>query len=91
MMTIDELILRVVEIAVRRADVRCSEAEPKGPLPLLAEEIAKIIVERRQIPRSGLLDPVGPRLPRCEECGIYHADPPSKLCPGCQAYREHQQ
>lgn len=26
----------------------------------------------------------------CDECGIYRADPPSKLCPGCQAYREHQ-
>lgn len=27
---------------------------------------------------------------KCEECGKYRADPPSKLCPGCQAYREHQ-
>jgi hypothetical protein len=26
----------------------------------------------------------------CEECGIYPADQPSKLCPGCEAYREHQ-
>ena len=30
----------------------------------------------------------GPKL--CEECGIYPADPPSKVCPGCEAYREHQ-
>lgn len=28
---------------------------------------------------------------KCEGCGIYPADPPSKLCPGCQAYQEHQQ
>lgn len=27
---------------------------------------------------------------KCEECDRYYADPPSKLCPGCQAYREHQ-
>jgi hypothetical protein len=27
--------------------------------------------------------------PRCESCGINPADPPSKLCVGCQAYREH--
>lgn len=27
---------------------------------------------------------------RCEGCGINYADPPSKLCPGCQAYRDHQ-
>jgi hypothetical protein len=26
---------------------------------------------------------------RCVECGIYLADPPSRLCPGCEAYREH--
>lgn len=25
----------------------------------------------------------------CEECGKGHSDPPSKLCPGCQAYRDH--
>jgi hypothetical protein len=31
-----------------------------------------------------------PRRLRCEECGTHWADPPSKLCPGCQAYREHQ-
>jgi DNA modification methylase len=28
--------------------------------------------------------------PRCAECGRNFADPPSALCPGCDAYREHQ-
>lgn len=27
---------------------------------------------------------------RCEGCGKDWADLPSKLCPGCQAYKEHQ-
>lgn len=27
---------------------------------------------------------------RCEGCDQNFADPPSKLCPGCQAYRDHQ-
>lgn len=27
---------------------------------------------------------------RCSDCGIYWADYPSDLCPGCEAYREHQ-
>lgn len=27
--------------------------------------------------------------PLCEDCGEFYADPPSKLCPGCEAYREH--
>lgn len=27
----------------------------------------------------------------CSECGKEKRDTPSKLCPGCQAYREHQQ
>jgi hypothetical protein len=39
--------------------------------------------------------PVTERAPRrarrCVECGINWADPPSALCPGCQAYCEHQQ
>jgi hypothetical protein len=30
------------------------------------------------------------RPPKCEACGVNHSDPPSKLCPGCQAYEEHQ-
>ena len=28
--------------------------------------------------------------PVCKECGIHLSDPPSKLCPGCKAYKEHQ-
>lgn len=26
----------------------------------------------------------------CEDCGKNLADKPSKRCPGCEAYREHQ-
>jgi hypothetical protein len=35
---------------------------------------------------------VPPRLraKRCIECGTNFADPPSRLCPGCEAYWEHQ-
>ena len=27
--------------------------------------------------------------PICEDCGKYPSDPPSKLCPGCEAYKDH--
>ena len=27
--------------------------------------------------------------PLCDECGVNRADPPSNVCPGCEAYREH--
>jgi len=27
--------------------------------------------------------------PKCSDCGEKYSDPPSKLCPGCQAYRDH--
>lgn len=26
----------------------------------------------------------------CEECGIYYADLPGKICVGCEAYKDHQ-
>ncbi len=26
---------------------------------------------------------------KCIECGTNYADPPSKLCLGCEAYQEH--
>ena len=25
----------------------------------------------------------------CSDCGLYPADLPSHICPGCEAYREH--
>lgn len=27
--------------------------------------------------------------PVCDDCGVYPADSPGALCPGCEAYREH--
>lgn len=30
------------------------------------------------------------RPPKCEGCGVNRSDPPSPLCVGCQAYRDHQ-
>lgn len=38
---------------------------------------------------NGLQKPVR-RPPICESCGTNRSDPPSRLCPGCQAYQEHQ-
>jgi rubrerythrin len=26
----------------------------------------------------------------CASCGKFQRDPPSRLCPGCEAYQEHQ-
>ena len=26
----------------------------------------------------------------CEDCGKNYADPPSRVCPGCEAYTEHK-
>jgi len=31
------------------------------------------------------------RPPKCIECDKNIADYPSRLCPGCEAYKEHQQ
>lgn len=28
---------------------------------------------------------------KCDDCGKDYADTPHNLCPGCRAYREHQQ
>lgn len=34
--------------------------------------------------------PTQPRAKKCEECGKYPVDYPSKICVGCDAYRENQ-
>jgi rubrerythrin len=51
--------------------------------------------ERQEAMRDERLDMIRAemqrrRAPKCEDCGINPADPPSKLCPGCEAFREHQ-
>jgi rubrerythrin len=55
---------------------------------LLRDEFADI---ERQIAGERTLADCEMRPPVCIECGVNRADPPSKMCPGCQAYREHQQ
>lgn len=49
--------------------------------------------ERRALGADSLLPPerAKRRPPICEGCGKNRSDPPSPLCPGCQAYQEHQQ
>jgi hypothetical protein len=65
----------------------------------------EVVVEGAFLPDCSLLSPRGRgalraleaaarsriRAPLCLDCGKNRADPPSRLCPGCQAYREHQQ
>ncbi len=51
-----------------------SEKIDLGIQPALAEQVSRELKWTR------------PK--RCTECGIYRADSPSKLCPGCEAYRE---
>ena len=52
-----------------------------GEVPDMKEILQQQLERRRLVPRF-------PKL--CADCGIYPADPPSSLCPGCEAYREHQ-
>lgn len=51
-------------------------------LKAIVEEIVKAIS-----PDPASSKPKRP--PVCAECGTNRADPPSRLCPGCWAYRDH--
>ncbi len=46
-----------------------------GIQPTLGEQVGRYLSAYR------------PKL--CDECGKNWADRPGKLCPGCEAYREH--
>jgi hypothetical protein len=35
-------------------------------------------------------DHLGRFTKRCWSCGVYPPDAPNGLCPGCEAYRDHQ-
>ena len=48
------------------------------------------IEERPAGPLGDMVTKTPPSL-ACDECGIYPADAPSRLCPGCAAYKEHTQ
>jgi rubrerythrin len=47
--------------------------------------MAKKVVKKYRQAR----DHLGRFIRLCTGCGIYQADPPSRLCPGCQAYEDH--
>jgi hypothetical protein len=47
-------------------------------------EATLIVLAAFQLPVSS------PKPKKCADCGKDWADPPSSLCPGCEAYREHQ-
>ena len=53
----------------------------------MENEVLEMLL-RKQLKRSKTRPPH--RRQRCEDCNIYLADWPSRLCPGCEAYKEHQ-
>ena len=65
--------------------------EPIVPITLTTQDerdsyIAGYRGAKRRVRVSGWIRSI-----MCEECGKNPADLPSRICPGCQAYREHQQ
>lgn len=42
------------------------------------------------IKKTVLRDAAGRFQQVCTGCGVHPADKPSSLCPGCEAYRDHQ-
>jgi hypothetical protein len=56
---------------------------------------ARTAIEQRlraEIEATGTFVPVERALPpMCDDCGVNRSDPPSKLCAGCEAYRDHTQ
>lgn len=49
----------------------------------MADEFARELVAKEEARRKVRI--VHPR--KCEECGVNPGDP--RICPGCEAYREH--
>lgn len=55
-----------------------------GTVPLRTLEQARSDLAEQRKKRRSI------RLRMCEECGVYSADYPSKMCSVCEAYKEHQ-
>jgi hypothetical protein len=76
----------------RRAELgvncpRCNQVQPKRiPSILLPGQRCKVDGYVDPRPRERFRKP-----PMCTGCGVHRADPPSELCVGCEAYKEHQQ
>lgn len=69
-----DIVAAVRGQALRLAAKLCNEADKSMQGGDLADQILALIPSRP---------------PVCAECDNL-SDPPSKLCPGCQAYRDHQ-
>jgi hypothetical protein len=58
------------------------DLDPHGKHPTIGEQIERQNHMRDITPQTTVV--------LCERCGVYPADLPSKLCPCCEAYSEHQ-
>lgn len=79
---------------LRPVHAECHKAKTKSDIQANAK-VKRILANKpskRPMQNSGRKIPSRPfsRRKRCDGCESGWADPPSKLCPGCQAYREHQ-
>jgi hypothetical protein len=68
----------------RQPDYACDCDDPD-----YVEPVVSLIMRGKPVPVDHPFL-VERRRKRCIECGTNYADPPSRLCPGCEAYREHQ-
>ena len=61
------------------------------PLRQMSQEELAVMIAMEQALKAAYERGVKTAMPPlCDECGQDYSDPPSKLCPGCEAYREHQ-
>jgi hypothetical protein len=67
-------------------------ARMRMTLGVIADAWKGSLLNAREIARAALADEQSAPTQRrkCEECGKNYADHPSRLCPGCEAYQEHQ-
>jgi hypothetical protein len=52
--------------------------------------IGQMMADASRQTKAKIASPKIKRPPMCEGCGVNRSDPPSRLCPGCQAYQDHQ-
>lgn len=66
------------------------KSSPKTPVPTYIDRLDLHEIPQSELPQQKLGRRFSGRLRRrCIDCSKNWADYPSKLCPGCEAYREH--
>lgn len=85
-----DLLVLIWKVSVPDSHVVESQQIIRAMIEAYFLEHGGIMIDGKFMFKKKNPDVYGEEPPLCIDCGKDYSDPPSKRCPGCEAYMEHQ-